>query len=52
MGSPMKTIVPECQWCGNSNTYVAGHSQFCVETQYKCHDCGKETWQDDRNEAN
>jgi transposase-like protein len=42
---------PECQWCGSDNTYAAGYSPMCTETQYKCRDCHQETWQDDKEVA-
>jgi transposase-like protein len=44
----MQTIIVECQWCGSDNTYAAGYSPMCTETQYKCRDCHQETWQDDK----
>ena len=37
-----------CQWCDSTNTYISGHSALCVETEYKCQNCGERTWHDDR----
>jgi DNA-directed RNA polymerase subunit RPC12/RpoP len=34
-----------CQWCNGVDTYESGHSPMCVETQYKCRECGEETWE-------
>jgi transposase-like protein len=46
-----ETTTPECQWCGSDDTYAAGYSPMCTETQYKCRDCRQETWQDDKEVA-
>jgi len=36
-----------CQWCGGTDAYVAGYSPMCVETQYRCRECGGDTYHDD-----
>jgi hypothetical protein len=51
MRSVSETTTPECQWCGSNDTYAAGYSPMCTETQYKCQDCHQETWQDDKEVA-
>jgi transposase-like protein len=47
----MNNLIVECQWCGSDNTYAAGYSPMCTETQYKCRDCRRETWQDEKEVA-
>lgn len=40
-----------CQWCDSTDTYVSGYSPMCVETQYRCRECGGDTYHDDRPHA-
>lgn len=43
----METITTvQCQWCESMDTYESGHSPMCKETQYKCRECGGETWEE------
>lgn len=35
-----------CQWCDSTDTYVSGYSPMCVETEYRCRECGGRTWHD------
>jgi len=45
------TAIVECQYCESTDTYPAGYSPYCIETQYKCRNCKQDTWHDDRNET-
>lgn len=37
-----------CQWCESTDTYKSGYSPICTETQYKCHKCHGETWENEK----
>lgn len=37
-----------CQWCDSLNLIFYGYSPMSVETEYKCQDCHKKTYIDDR----
>lgn len=39
--------VVRCQSCDGMDVYWAGVSPLCAEIQFRCRECGGETWADD-----